>query len=101
MVCKEVSRKKFDAIMSKDITLKLCPLCGYSAEIVITIPWYGQHGAKVRCIKCGYSTKFFNIHSRFHCENSLGTPILEKSIMRGIRSAIQSWNNQQLKEGAE
>lgn len=101
MNAREVSRKKFDAIMSKDISLRLCPLCGYGAEIVVKMPWYGKHGAMVQCSKCGHGTRMFNIHSEFHCEKSLGTPILEKSIMMGIRSAIQSWNNGRLKGGEQ
>lgn len=94
MNCKEVSKQKFDAIMSKDIRLDLCPLCGYGAEIVVKIPWYGQTGARVQCTNCRHGTRIFNIHSEFHCgeTKSLGTPILEKSIMVGIRAAIQSWN---------
>lgn len=103
MNCKEVSKQKFDAIMSKNIRIDLCPLCGCGAEIVVKMPWYGQTGARVQCSKCEYSTKFFDIHSMFNCKEnrSLGTPILEKSIMRGIRSAIQSWNSTQLKGGDE
>ena len=93
MNAKEVSRKKFDAIMNKNIRLDLCPLCGYGAEIVVKIPWYGQTGARVQCSNCRHGTRIFNIHSELHCDGALGTPILEKSIMAGIRSAIQSWNN--------
>ena len=94
MTIKEVSEQKFNAIMSKAIRLDRCPLCGESAEIVISLPWYGVEGAKVRCSKCGYSTKLFNIHSHFNYAETkqLGTPIIEKSLMIGIRSAIQSWN---------
>ena len=94
MVIKEVSEQKFNAIMGKAIRLDRCPLCGGGAEIVIPMPLYGQNGAKVRCSKCGFSTKLFNTHSHFHCSESkqLGTPIIEKSLMIGIRSAIQSWN---------
>lgn len=100
MAVKEVTRQKFDAIMSKGITLKLCPLCGGPAEIVVKIPWYGPTGAMVRCTKCGYGTGMFGIHSYFSCGKSYGTPILEKSILKGIRSSIQSWNST-WKEGAE
>lgn len=91
---KEVSKRKFDAIMSKNIRLDKCPFCGGGAEIVIKIPVYGVTGAQVRCSKCEYNTRFFDIHSRFDCVETkqYGTPILEKSIMRGIRAAMQSWN---------
>ena len=101
MTFKNVSKQKFDAIMSKAISLDLCPHCGGPAEIVVRIPWYGQTGAKVQCSHCGYSTRIFDIHSTFHCDEtkSLGTPILEKSIMVGIRAAIQSWNCSNKKKG--
>lgn len=103
---KEVSKQKFDAIMSKDIKLDHCPICRANAEIVVNIPWYGATGAKVQCTKCKHSTKFFNIYSHFHCAEakSIGNPTLEKSLMRGIRAAIQSWNasnNNGEKGGAE
>ena len=106
MTAKEVSKQKFDVIMSKEIKLNRCPACGASGKIVILMPWYGQTGAKVHCTKCKYSTKIFDIHSSIHCAEtkSLGTPILEKSLVRGIRAAMQSWNSKQdflQKGGAE
>ena len=98
---KSVSKQKFEAIISKGIELDLCPMCKNHADIVVSIPWYGRTGAKVQCTKCGYSTKYFNIHSHFDCPEShqVATPILEKSLMIGIRSAIQSWNTRTQKEG--
>lgn len=106
MIAKEVSKYKFETLMNKGIKLDLCPKCGASGEIVVLMPWYGQTGAKVHCTKCKYSTKVFNIHSHFHCAEtkSLGTPILEKSLVRGIRAAMQSWNSSKVfeqKGGAE
>ena len=94
MSWKEVSIQKFEAIMRKNIQLDLCPNCRGPAEIVVKIPWYGQTGARVQCSKCGYGTRLYNIHSEFHCEEtkSIMTPILEKSIIAGIRKAVQEWN---------
>lgn len=98
---KSVSKQKFETIISKGIELDLCPMCRNHPEIVVSIPWYGRTGAKVQCTKCGYSTKYFSIHSHFDCPEShqIATPILEKSLMIGIRSAIQSWNTRTQKEG--
>lgn len=95
MIDKEVSKQKFDVLMNKEIKLDRCPVCGANGEIVVLMPWYGQTGAKVRCTKCKHSTKIFDIHSHFYCveTKSLGTPILEKSLARGIRAAMQSWNS--------
>ena len=104
MSFKTVSKRKLEAIMSKQIKLDLCPICSNSGEIVVSMPWYGRVGAKVQCTKCGYSTKYFDIHSHFDCAEThqIATPILEKSLMTGIRSAMQSWNSQGAeKEGAE
>ena len=99
MEWKNVSRKTFEEIMSKEISLNRCPRCGNNAEIVIKIPWYGPHGAKVQCSVCGLGTELFDICSKFNCDEtkSIGTPILEKSIIKGVRAAIQSWNRR--KEG--
>ena len=100
---KSVSKQKLEAIKSKGITLQLCPVCGNAGEIVVSMPWYGRTGAKVQCTKCGYSTKCFSIHSHFDCSESheIATPILEKSLMIGIRSAMQSWNTRTPERGGE
>lgn len=89
-----VSRQQFDELMSQEIRLNRCPRCGNAAEIVIKIPWYGPRGARVQCSRCGLGTELFDIRSRFNCDEnkSTGTPILEKSIIKGVRAAIQSWN---------
>lgn len=85
MIAKDISKQKFDVLMSKGIELDRCPICGANGEIVVLLPWYGNTGEKVRCSKCKYSTKIFDIHSHFYCAETktLGTPILEKSLMRG------------------
>ena len=95
MAYKMISLETYDALQRKSLSLDRCPMCGNSAEIVIKIPCYGQEGAKVACSKCGFETKLYNIRSHFEVAAEpcrIYTPILEKSIMRGVREAVRNWN---------
>ncbi len=89
---KEVSKAKFEAMIRKDIQISLCPICGRSGEIVIKMPQYGETGAMVKCTHCENRTRLFPIHINIEWEGVIGNPTNERSLMRGIRSAILSWN---------
>lgn len=89
---KEVSQAKFEAMIRKDIQIRQCPICQRSGEIVIKMPQYGASGAMVKCTHCENQTRLFPIHINIECEGMIGNPTNERSLMRGIRSAISSWN---------
>lgn len=90
---KEVSKAKFDAMIRKDIQIQPCPICGWSSgEIVIRMTRIGATGAMVKCKHCENQTRLFPIHINIECEGEFANPINERSLMRGIRSAILSWN---------
>ena len=90
----EVSKEKFDAIIKKHISLKKCKRCGYiTPEVVVKMPQYGKYGACVRCQHCGTETKLYGIsYLMFDEDKRMGTPTIEKSLMYGIKRAIQDWN---------
>lgn len=91
---KKVSKEKFDAIMKKKaIRLKGCKKCGYvSPEVVIMMPQYGRFGACVRCSHCGAETKLYGITYTMFDDERMGTPTIERSLMYGVKRAIQEWN---------
>lgn len=92
---KTVSTPKFDAIIGKSIHLGYCPKCrNLGGKIQVLMPCYGKTGAKVSCTHCDYETKLYGIHTIIFekCGNRSGTPTIEKSLMQGIRNAINDWN---------
>lgn len=95
MSIKQVSTAKFDAIIGKSIHLGYCPKCrNLGGKIQVLMPCYGKVGAKVSCIYCDYETKLYGIHTVIMEEDGgrSGTPTIEKSLMSGIRNAINDWN---------
>ena len=60
---KDVTSKKFNAIMSKKIYLHKCPKCpNLGGEIIIPMTTYGAKTDRVyiRCKYCGYETKCYD-----------------------------------------
>lgn len=92
MAFKEVSDVKFDAMIRNDIRIHPCPICGLSGTIEIRMPQYGSTGARVRCEHCGNETKLFPIHVTIVTEGRLANPTNARSLMNGVRAAVQSWN---------
>lgn len=92
-----VSSVKFDSIIGKSIeVLCKCSECGYpGADVLVSFRLYGQEGARVKCPKCGFETKFFHTHDCFFdAENGrLGTPVTHKSLLKGILNAVKHWND--------
>jgi hypothetical protein len=97
MMIKTVSTPKFDALISKSISLGYCPRCrNLGGKIQVLMPCYGKTGAKVSCIYCDYETKLYGI-STFIFEKDgkrSGSPTIERSLMQGIRNAINDWNGE-------
>ena len=99
---KEVSTAKFDAIMGKSIHLGYCPKCrNLGGKIQVLMPCYGKTGAKVSCNHCDYETRLYPIHTMMFEMGGprSGTPTIEKSLMAGIRNAINGWNKSALGGG--
>lgn len=92
----EVNSKKFDALMSKAINLKKCPKCpDIGGEIIIPMTAYGRRTGSVfvRCRNCGFETKPRRASITMSDEkNRLGCPIIPKSLMKAIHTAVNDWN---------
>lgn len=87
-----VTKEKFGAIMNKSIHLGECPKCGAGGgEILVRMPWYGKFGVCIRCQYCNYETKTRGITSPMFDKNRIGTPVIDKSLLRGIHTAINDW----------
>lgn len=91
---KEIPSREFNRIMISHIGLGKCPMCGSpGGNIVISLPYYGVHGARVECPFCTYTTDIYGIALCAVDENGrLGSPVTEHSLLRGISSAIKEWN---------
>lgn len=89
-----LTKYKFDAIMRKSRHLGKCPGCGIGGgEILVRMPWYGKFGVCVRCPYCNYETKTHGItETMFDNENRIGSPVIDKSLLRGIHLAMNDWN---------
>ena len=88
-----VSKEKFDAIMNKSIHLGECPKCGTGGgTILIKMPWYGTFGVCIKCQHCNFETKIRGITKTMFDENRIGTPVIDKSLLPGIHTAINDWN---------
>ena len=97
MTVKEVSAKKFDALMKKDIDLHKCPRCSnIGGEIIIPLICYGSKWRKVyvRCKQCGFETKSYDANTNLiDTENNrVGNIVLDKSLMQAIHNAVNDWN---------
>ena len=97
MSFKEVSTRKFDALMAKRLELKKCSRCqNFGAEIIIPMVAYGLkvHHVFVRCKYCGYETKSFDAstHLRDAETGRIGNFVLNPSMASAIHSAVNDWN---------
>ena len=97
MEFKDVSGRKFDAMMAKRLELKKCPRCpNFGAEIIIPMGAYGLkvHHVFVRCKCCGYETKSFDAstHLRDAETGRIGNFVLNPSMASAIHSAVNDWN---------
>ena len=89
----DLPKQTFDKIMSKSVHLKVCKYCKQTiGEIKVLIPQYGRVGALVVCPTCGAETKLHGISQCFFSGKSMGTPILNGSIISGINKAVKDWN---------
>lgn len=89
---KSVSENKIDVLVSKSIKLNPCECGNGHGEIVIMIPWYGATGAKCRCSNCGRETKVYGISTTLISDTRIATPIIDRSLIKGIRNAVNDWN---------
>lgn len=93
---KEVSAKKFDAIMEKSIDLHKCPKCpNLGGDIIIPMVAYGRTTPRVfiRCKYCGYETKSYDATTSLFDENKrFGNFVIDKSLMQAIHNAVNDWN---------
>lgn len=96
MKIKEVSSKKFDAIMNKSISLNKCPKCpNLGGDIIIPMVAYGRttHRVFIRCKYCGYETKSYDAATPLFDENKrYGSFVIDKSLMNAIHNAVNEWN---------
>ena len=94
---KEVSSRKFDALMARRLELKKCPRCpNFGAEIVISMTAYGPktQRAFVKCKYCGYETKPYDAFISVWDKESgrVGNFVLNQSLASAIHSAVKDWN---------
>ena len=86
--------QQFNKIMGSSITLGKCPMCGSpGGNIVVELPYYGVHGARIECPFCTYSTDIYGTELCIFSEDRrIGSPTTEESILRGIMKAVTEWN---------
>ena len=86
--------QQFNKIVGSSITLGKCPLCGSpGGNIVVELPYYGVHGARIECPFCTYSTDIYGTELCIFSEDRrIGSPTTEESILRGIMKAVTEWN---------
>lgn len=105
MKIKRVSDRKMDAIIRRNISWDVCPICGSSSvDIVIQLRWYGTIGAKAVCRDCGRSTRTHPINEALDTAgHRFATPITNRSLMRGVFSALNEWGRpkKELKQEVE
>lgn len=90
----DVSRAVFAATMERSIHLKECARCGWlGGEILVRMPYYGRFGAVVKCPHCGAETKIQGITITMFSGKRMGTPVIEESLMDGIKNAVRLWND--------
>ncbi|MBR3680601.1 MAG: hypothetical protein IKL79_01190 [Clostridia bacterium] len=94
---KDVTSKKFNAIMSKKIYLHKCPKCpNLGGEIIIPMTTYGAKTDRVyiRCKYCGYETKCYDASTMLNDTESsrFGSPVIDKSLIKAIHNAVNDWN---------
>lgn len=96
MTYKTVSPLEFEKLKSESLLLGACPLCGsLGGKIEILMPCYGRSGVRVACInpKCDCMTELFGYtEGFFDTTNRIGSFTTKKSLMNGIKKAVEKWN---------
>lgn len=90
----EVDRETYESLLQSSIRVMECPCCGHSAEIIVTVPMYGKHGARVVCPSCGVQTRYEDINGWYSEKDGkrMATPITPDTMMQGILEAVGRWN---------
>ena len=86
-------KEKFNKLIKQE--RKLEPVrcnCGSSASVKIHYAFYGPVGVRVECNRCKRVGDLQNITEFISTEGSLGTPVTERSLIRGIKSATKAWS---------
>ncbi len=97
MNTREVTSKKFDAIMKKSIDLGKCPKCpNIGGEIIIPLICFGSKWRRVyvRCKHCGFETKSYDANTMLNDTETKrhGNFVIDKSLMNAIHNAVNDWN---------
>ena len=87
----QLSPNEFQKHIDNSIYLQACPICGHSADIIISIPIYGMNGMKIKCTHCGLCTDSERIHETIFGNGKFGTPTTVNSIGKAIERSIQKW----------
>ena len=91
-----LSREKFEKLTQQ--ARKLEPVrcnCNYSASVKIHYAFYGPVGVRVECNKCSRVGPMQMITEAIATTDnggSIGTPVTERSLMKGIKSAVRDWD---------
>ena len=89
----DLSRNQFNSIIKRSQRLSPRQCCeGGVVSIRIYRAIYGPVGVRCECDKCGRCGEMHSITDYISTGNTIGTPVTERSIIRGIRKAVRSWN---------
>ena len=87
-----LSQEKFNKLIKQSEKLhpKRCK-CGGSASIKIHFAFYGPVGVRIECNHCERVGEMARITEFIGTEDKAGTPVTEKSLMKGIKIAVKLW----------
>ena len=88
-----LSQKQFNSIIKRSQRLSPRQCCeGGVVSIRIYRAFYGPVGVRCECDKCGRYGEMQTITEFITSGERAGTPVTERSLIRGIRKAVRSWN---------
>ena len=89
---REVSEEKMNALLRKGVVLAPCKACGsIDIDLVISLGWFSNVGARCVCRTCGKSTKPHSVHDLISHDGRMASPISKNAIMRGAFDAMSEW----------
>ena len=91
-----MSKKKFNELLAQ--AKKLNPVrcnCGHPASVKIHFAFYGPVGVRCECNKCERVGPMQSITTAIGTHedgDKFATPVTERSLIKGIKSATRAWN---------
>lgn len=78
--------------MNNHLSIKTCPKCWRTPQIIVSMPTFGKQNIKFKCPNCGFEKSNAILPEFVSDGESISTPVTVKSLAKSIFIAVEKWN---------